>query len=264
MMVEYDTIILEELKQFLILYLNKPQTLNSLNIQLAEDLQTSLRYISKNQEFKAIVITGKGKAFCAGGDVSAFKNAKDPSAYVKDLAEKFHAALKILKTLNIPSLVAINGACFGAGLGIASACDLRVCSANAKFGSAFTGIGLSPNSSLTYHLPKILGLTLSKDLILTNRILTAEEALQFNFVSRVYDTPDTLLSESKRIAKKLSEGAPIALKKALNMLETSFSNDYDTQINTEIKNIVDCAGTNDFQEGLRAFFEKRNPNFKGN
>lgn len=264
MMPEYDTIILEKIEQYVILYLNRPDSLNSSNMQLAGDLHSSLQYISNNHEIKAILITGKGKAFCAGGDVSAFKNAEDPSGYMDQLAEKFHAALKILKTINIPTLAVINGACFGAGLGIASACDLRICSVNAKFGSAFTGIGLSPNSSLTYHLPKIVGLTLSKDLILTNRILTAEEALQFNFVSRVFDSTDTLLSEAKRIAKKLSEVAPIAFKKARDMIETSFSNDYDTQIKTEIKNIVECAGTNDFQEGLRAFFEKRNPNFEGN
>lgn len=262
-MSEYDTIILEKIEKYVIIYLNRPQSLNSSNMQLAEDLHSCLQYISEDHDVKAILITGKGKAFCAGGDVSAFKNAKDPSVYMNELAEKFHAALKILKTITIPSLAVINGACFGAGLGIASACDLRICSANAKFGSAFTGIGLSPNSSLTYHLPKIVGLTLSKDMILTNRILTADEALQFNFVSRVYDSTDKLLSEAKRIAKKLSEIAPIPFKKARDMIESSFSNDYDTQIKTEIKNIVECAGTNDFQEGLRAFFEKRNPNFEG-
>ncbi len=264
MMPEYDTIILEKIEQYVIIYLNRLESLNSLNMQLAGDLHSCLQYISKNHEIKVILITGKGNAFCAGGDVIAFKNTKDPSGYMNELAEKFHAALKLLKTINVPTLAVINGACFGAGLGIASACDLRICSKNAKFGSAFTGIGLSPNSSLTYHLPKIVGLTLSKDIILTNRVLTAEEALQFNLVSRVYESPDILLGESKKIAKILSDVAPIAFNKAHEMIETSFSNDYDTQIKIEIKNITECAGTDDFQEGLKAFFEKRKPNFKGN
>ncbi|MFW9970823.1 MAG: enoyl-CoA hydratase/isomerase family protein [Candidatus Odinarchaeota archaeon] len=263
-MPDFNKIKLEKLERTAIIYLNRPDSLNSLNMQLAEDLHSSLQYISENHEMKAILITGKGKAFCAGGDVKEFKGAKNPSIYMSKLAEKFHAGLKLLKTIRIPSLAAINGACFGAGLGLASACDLRICSINAKFGSAFTGLGLSPNSSLTYHLPKIVGLTLSKDMILTNRILTADEALKFNLVSRVYDSEDSLLSESKKIATKLCEVAPIAFIKARSMIETSFKNDLESQIKIEINNIVECAGTDDFQEGLNAFFEKRKPNFKGN
>lgn len=263
-MSEYDTITLEKMEQYIIIHLNRPESLNSLNMQLAEDLHSCLQYISKNHEIKSILVTGKGKAFCAGGDINDFRKARNPGVYMNGLAVKFHAALKILKTVKIPSIAVINGACFGAGLGLASACDLRICSKNAKFGSAFTNLGLSPNSSLTYHLPKIVGLTLSKDMIITNRILTADEALQFNLVSRVYDSIDTLLAEAKRIAINLSKVAPIAFTKARNMIETSFSNDYETQIKKEIKNIVECADTNDFQEGLKAFFEKKKPNFKGN
>jgi len=263
-MSEYNTITLEKVEQYVVIYLNRPDSLNTLNMQLAEDLHSCLQYISKNHEIKTILITGKGKAFCAGGDINDFKKAKNPSTYMNELAEKFHAALKLLKTINIPSLAVINGACFGAGLGLASSCDLRICSRNAKFGSAFTGLGLSPNSSLTYHLPKIVGLTTSKDMILTNRILTSEEALQFNLVSRVFDSIDSLLGEAKMLAKKLSEVAPIAFAKARNMIETSFTNDLEKQVKVEIKNIVECAGTNDFQEGLKAFFEKRKPIFKGN
>ncbi|MFX0021981.1 MAG: enoyl-CoA hydratase/isomerase family protein [Candidatus Hermodarchaeota archaeon] len=262
-MTEFDTIVLEEIEQYIIIHLYRPDSLNSLNMQLAEDLHSCLQYISEHHKIRTILITGKGKAFCAGGDINDFKKAVNPSLYMKELAQKFHAALNLLKTCNLPTLAVINGACFGAGLGLASACDLRVCSNNAKFGSAFTGLGLSPDSSLTYHLPKIVGLTISKDLILTNRILTAEEALNFNLVSRVYETVDSLITESKKIAVKLSKIAPIASVKARNLIETSFCNDYDSQINLEIKNIIECAGSDDFQEGIKAFLEKRNPNFKG-
>jgi 2-(1,2-epoxy-1,2-dihydrophenyl)acetyl-CoA isomerase len=262
-MAEFKAVILEEIEQFVIIHLNRPDSLNSLNMQLAEDLYSCLQYISEHHKIRAILITGKGKAFCAGGDINDFKKATNPMAYMNDLADKFHAALKLLKTSNLPTLAVINGACFGAGLGLASACDLRICSNNAKFGSAFTGLGLSPDSSLTYHLPKILGLTISKDLILTNRILTAEEALHFNLVSRVYESVDSLITDSKKIAHKLSKIAPIAFTKARNLIETSFCNDYDAQIRLEIKNIVESAGSDDFQEGIKAFFEKREPNFKG-
>ncbi|MFW9818408.1 MAG: enoyl-CoA hydratase/isomerase family protein [Candidatus Thorarchaeota archaeon] len=262
-MAEFDAIVLEEIEQFVIIHLDRPDNLNSLNMQLAEDLYSSLQYISEHQKIRTILITGKGKAFCAGGDINDFKKAVNPTVYMRDLAEKFHAALKLLKTSNLPTLAVINGACFGAGLGLASACDLRVCSKNAKFGSAFTGIGLSPDSSLTYHLPKIVGLTISKDLILTNRILTAEEALHFNLVSRVYETVDSLVTESKKIALKLSKIAPIAFVKAHDLIETSFCNDYDAQIKLEIKSIIESAGSDDFQEGIKAFLEKRKPNFKG-
>ncbi|MFX0037434.1 MAG: enoyl-CoA hydratase/isomerase family protein [Candidatus Hermodarchaeota archaeon] len=261
-MPEYKTIEIEELEGYAIIYLNRPENFNSLNIQIAEDLYSSLEYITTSKNFHCVIITGKGKAFCAGGDIVYFQGAENPINYMQNLADKFHAGLKQLKA-NFLSIAAINGFCFGAGLGLACVCDLRICSSFAKFGSAFTGIGLSPNSTLTSHLPKIVGLSLATEMILTNRILTAEEALKFNLVSRVFKSNDDLLNEAKELATQLSKGAILALKKAKSLIGSSFSNNLESQIKLEIANIVETAGTDDFQEGIRAFLGKKKPNFEG-
>lgn len=262
-MPEYKTIEIEDLESYAIIFLNRPDNLNSLNFQLAEELYSALEYISNNKKFRCLIITGKGKAFCAGGDIGDFKKAEDPKNYMQKLADKLHPGLKILKRGSPPSIAAINGFCFGGGLGLASACDLRICSTFAKFGSAFTGIGLSPDSTLTVHLPKIVGLSLATDMILTNRILSAEEALQFNLVSRVFETNDLLLNEAKDIANQLSRGPTLAYKKAIKLIESSYSHDLESQVKLEIENIVESAGTDDFQEGITAFLEKKKPTFTG-
>ncbi|MFX1553116.1 MAG: enoyl-CoA hydratase/isomerase family protein [Promethearchaeota archaeon] len=262
-MPEYKTIEIKDLESYAIIFLNRPDNLNSLNFQLAEDLYSSLEYISNNKKFRCLIITGKGKAFCAGGDIGDFKKAENPKNYMQKLADKFHPGLKILKKNSPPSIAAINGFCFGAGLGLASACDLRICSSIAKFGSAFTGIGLSPDSTLTVHLPKIVGLTIATDMILTNRILNAEEALQFNFVSRVFESNDILMDEAKEIANRLSRGPTLAFKRAIKLIESSYSHDLESQVKLEIENIVESAGTDDFQAGIKAFLEKKKPIFAG-
>jgi 2-(1,2-epoxy-1,2-dihydrophenyl)acetyl-CoA isomerase len=261
-MPDYKTINIEELDGFCILYLNRPDNFNALNYQLATDLYESLKYIDGKAELRCLIITGKGKAFCTGGDIIHFKKAEKPEQYMAQLAEKFHSALRFLKTLHFPTIAAINGFCFGAGLGLACTCDLRICSTDAKFGSAFTGVGLSPDSTLTYHLPKIVGLSLSNDMILTNRILSAEEALSFNLVSRIFESNDLLVAQGKDLARNLSQAATLALVKTRDMINSSYSNNFEAQINKEIKNIVESAGTIDFQEGIKAFLEKRKPIFK--
>lgn len=261
-MPEYKTIKIEEFESYAIIYLNRPDNFNSLNNQLAGDLHSALEDITNNKKYHCLIITGKGRAFCAGGDITNFQKAEDPMDYMQNLADTFHAALKSLKK-NFISIAAINGFCFGAGLGLSCVCDLRLCSSYAKFGSAFTGIGLSPDSTLTAHLPKIIGLSLATDLILTNRILTAEEALKFNLVSRVIESNEDLLNEAKELATQLSNGATLALKRAKYLIETSFSNDLESQIKLEIANIVETAGTDDFQVGIKTFLEKKKPTFRG-
>jgi 2-(1,2-epoxy-1,2-dihydrophenyl)acetyl-CoA isomerase len=262
-MSEFDTIKIEDdlTNCIVIIYLNRPDQFNALNYQLAEDLFNALTQISKNNNIRSLIITGKGKAFCGGGDLIEFKKAKDPRGFISKLANKLHDSIKLLKSMRIPSIAAINGACFGAGLGLACACDLRICSKNATFGSAFVGVGLSPDSSSTFHLPKIVGLSLANEMLLTNRILKAEEALKFNLVSQIVEV-DKLIEQVKKIAKKIRNGAPIALQRAKMLINESFMNSIETQLNKEAEEITFTAGTEDFQEGVKAFFEKRDPLFK--
>jgi len=263
-MLEYETIELEidGTNGLAIIFLNRPEQYNALNYQLAEDLYDALSRITENYKIRSLVIAGKGKAFCGGGDLIEFKKAKNPCEYISKLANKLHDSIKLLKTMRIPSIAAINGPCFGAGLGFACACDLRICSKIATFGSAFVGVGLSPDSSSTVHLPKIVGLSLANEMLLTNRILNAEEALKFNLVSQIIEN-GKLMETVEKIAQKIKNGAPIALERAKRLINESFMNDIENQLKKEAENITFCAGTEDFQEGVKAFFEKRNPLFKG-
>jgi len=145
---------------------------------------------------------------------------------------------------------------------LACACDIRICSEDSKFGVAFTSVGISPDSSLTFHLPKIVGLPVANEMALLNRILTAEEAKHYNLVTKVL-SPNLLLDDAKTIAKKLSEGPTKALGSTKHLFSVSFSNTLDDQLNEEIVQLKRNASSDDFQEGINSFFEKRKPNFKG-
>lgn len=263
-MSKLETIIveIEESENYAIIYLNRPDQLNSLNFQLAEDFYSALDTIAKNEKIRCVIITGSGNAFCAGGDLMAFKNAEEPDNFLYNLATIFHKGIKLLKTINAPSIAAINGACFGVGLSLACACDLRICSEKAKFGVAFTSVGLSPDSSLTFHLPKIVGLPLANEMAMLNRILNAKEAMTFNLVSKV-TSEDLLLEEVKGIAKNISHGPTKAYGSTRRLFTMSFSNDLESQLNEEIINIKKNATSEDFKEGVNSFFEKRKPLFRG-
>jgi len=264
-MKDYENIRIEldSAYNYAILYLNRPNQLNALKHELADDLINALTDISNKNSIRTLIITGKGKAFCGGGDLFEFDKAEDPQKYLTILVGKLHEGLTLLKTMKIPSVAAINGACFGAGLGLACSCDLRICSENASFGSAFTRVGLSPDSSTTYHLPKIVGLSLANEMIFLNRILNAEEALKYNLVSRVITSEKPLLDEVKKVAIKLSRGAPIALSSSKKLVNASYSNDLSTHLKLEAEYIRISGGTDDFKEGVNAFLEKRKPNFQG-
>jgi 2-(1,2-epoxy-1,2-dihydrophenyl)acetyl-CoA isomerase len=264
MMVNFKTIFLEidESEHYAIIYLNRPDQLNALNFQLAEDFHSAMKEVESNADIRCVMITGKGHAFCAGGDLAAFKQADHPDSFLFDLATMFHKGIRILKTIDAPSIAVVNGACFGVGLSLACACDIRICSDNSKFGVAFTSVGLSPNSSLTFHLPKLVGLPLANEMAILNRILNAEEALKYNLVSKI-TSKDTLIEEGKKLASQISHGATLAFGSTKQLFTMSYSNDLEAQLSEEIMNIKRNAATWDFQEGIHSFFDKRKPTFKG-
>ncbi len=263
-MSKLETIImeLEESENYATIYLNRPAQLNAFNFQLAEDFYSVLEEISNNENIRCVIIAGKGKAFCAGGDLGAFKKAEELDNFLFDLATILHKGIKMLKNLKAPSIAAINGACFGGGLSLACACDFRVCSKNAKFSVAFTSIGLSPDTSLTFHLPKIVGLPMANEMAILNRTLNAEEAIKYNLVSKI-TSEESLLEEIKGIAAKISHGPTMAYGSTKQLFTASFSNDLESQLSEEIINIKKNGASEDFQEGINSFFEKRKPNFKG-
>jgi len=263
-MLNFESIELEidESNNLAIVFFNRPNQFNAFNIKLIDELILAFNSISGDNRIRCLILTGRGKAFCAGGDVIEFRNAEKPDEFMSNLVGRLHTGLKILKNMGIVSIAAINGACFGAGLGYASACDFRICSENATFGCAFTKIGLSPDSSSTWHLPKLVGLSLANEMLFLNRVLNAGEALQFSLVNKIIK-PEEFIEEVKKFALVICQGSPIAFSYTKKLIKESYSNNLETHLEKEAESIVKAAGTEDFQEGLKAFFDKRNTNFKG-
>ena len=263
-MTNFESIELEidESNNIAFIFLNRPKQFNAFNIKLIEELISAFKEIAYNNRVRCLVISGRGKAFCSGGDVGEFQRAEKPDEFMSQIVELLHEGIKTLKNMNTLSIAAINGPCFGAGLGYASACDFRVSSEKATFGCAFTKIGLSPDSSSTFHIPKLIGLSLANEMLFLNRRLTAEEALKYGLINKIFNS-GSFIEEVKKFASEVTKGAPIAFSNTKKLINESFTNNLETHLKREAENIVKTAGTEDFQEGLKAFFEKREPEFNG-
>ena len=263
-MINYKYIEIEcfEENAFAIISFNRPHNLNALNYVLVSEFCDALKSILKEKTINCVILTGKGKAFSVGGDISEFKDYADPVVSMAKMAAKLHEGIRLIKCIKKPLIAAINGPCFGAALGYACSCDLRYCNEKATFGAAFTGIGLSPDSSTSFHLPKIVGFSLASEMILLNRILTSQEAQHYGLVNKVFFADDNFIEEVKKVASKLSKGPIEAFQASKTLIQNSYLNDLETHLDEEAKNIENCAGTEDFLEGLNAFLEKRIPNFK--
>lgn len=264
-MFKYENIKLElnESNGIVTLYFNRPKSRNAFNFNLVSDFCLAINDLKSLKSLKCLIVTGMGKNFSVGGDIKEFKEAEAPQKFMGKLAEKLHEGIILLKDLCVPSLAAINGSCFGAALGYACTCDIRICHDSANFGAAFAGIGLSPDSSTSYYLPKLVGLSLASEMILLNRTITAKEAKDFGLVSTIIPDEKDFLSEIKKIAMKMSQGPTIAYRNIKDLLNTSYKSDLNSQLKNEYEKIKICAGTKDFQEGITAFLEKRKPLFRG-
>ncbi len=246
-----------------IVSLNRPDALNALNMPLSEEFEKVARQVALDPKVRAAIVTGKGKAFCAGGDLGAFKASKEPGMFLHDLAALFHKAILAIRGMNVPWIAAINGPCFGVGLSLACCCDIRIASVAAKFSVAFTGVGLSPDSSLLFYLPKIVGIAKASEMSLLNPTLSAEDALKVNLITKI-STPEELMKEALDIAKKLASMPTKAIGMNKRQLDASYSLPLEKHLELELKFVSESATTSDFQEGCAAFFEKRKPKFKGN
>ena len=264
-MFKYENIILElnESNGIVTLYFNRPKSRNAFNFNLVSDFCLAINDLKSLKSLKCLIITGVGKYFSVGGDIKEFKKAKAPQEFMGKLADKLHEGIILLKDLCVPSLAAINGSCFGASLGYACSCDIRICRYSANFGAAFAGIGLSPDSSTSYYLPKLVGLSLATEMILLNRTITAKEAKNFGLVSMTISDEKDFLTEVKKIALQISQGPTIAYKNIKDLLNISNKSDLLSHLKSESEKIKICAGTEDFQEGIDAFLDKRKPVFKG-
>jgi len=209
------------------------------------------------------VITGTGRAFSAGGDVQAFYDNRDaPHDVMQATLDGLHGAVQRMLDAPFPTIAAINGVVAGAGMGLAMATDLAIAVDEAVFTMAYTGIGVSPDGSSTFFLPRIVGTRRAMELILTNRRLSAHEALDLGLVNSVVGSEgfdDAVAS----LATKLSVGATQAYVRARSLIRRSLASDPVRQMAAEAEAILAAAETDDFYEGVSAFIEKRRPGFTG-
>ena len=242
--------------------LNRPDAANAMTRELTPELADAALRCDADPNVRAVLITGAGKMFCAGGDVKAFAAQDDLSAYITEMLTHLHIAVSRLRRMAPPVVAAVNGVAAGAGMSLALACDIVLAAESARFTMAYTRVGLSPDGSATYTLPRIVGPKRALELILTNRLLSAQEAADWGIVARVVPD-DQLLDEARQLAAQLAAGPTAAFGKTKRLLERAWTETLETQMEAEGRAIADSTRTADAREGISAFLEKRPPNFKG-
>lgn len=246
-----------------ILTLNRPSAANSIDLPLARELMLAAIACNDDPEVRAVVLTGAGKMFCAGGDLRSFAGAGAAVAsHLRELTAYLHAAISRLARMDAPVVAAVNGMAAGAGFGLAGAADIVIAADTAGFVMAYTQAGLVPDGSSTFFLPRRIGDRRARELMLTNRRLTAAEALEWGLVNRVVPV-DRLLPEATALAATLAAGPTRALGAVKALLNESFEHSLEAQMELEARAIAAAAGTADGREGVRAFLEKRKPEFTG-
>jgi 2-(1,2-epoxy-1,2-dihydrophenyl)acetyl-CoA isomerase len=243
--------------------LNDPDSMNALSAAMAKELEQIIAELSEDGSTRALVLTGTGRGFCAGGDVQSFyEHRDDPHDIMQAVLDGLHGAVGQLIDAPFPTIAAINGVVAGAGMGLALATDLAIAADSAMFTMAYTGIGVSPDGSSTFFLPRLVGTRVAMDMILTNKRVSSAEALALGIVNKVVPD-DELVDEAAGLAARLAVGPTSAYVRARQLLRSSLGTDPFTQMEAEAEGILAAGRTKDFYEGVSAFIEKRRPTFTG-
>ncbi len=246
------------------LTLDRPDAANAMNMELGCELFEAAIACDERDDVRAVLLTGAGKMFSAGGDLRYFASKGDElGAALKELTGLLHAAIARLAQMDAPVVCAVNGMAAGAGFSLAASCDYVIAAASAKFTLAYTAAGLSPDGSATWFLPRLVGLRRARELMLTNRMLSAEEAREMGIVDRVVDD-EQLGAEALEQAEAFADGPTRAYGATKRLLQESWANGLETQMDREGRSIADLTRTADAKEGIEAFLAKRKPDFTGN
>lgn len=246
-----------------VLTMNHPEVMNAASVTMVEGLIAGLEYIQNPENgFRAVVLTGEGRGFCSGANLSEIPASGAPRDVGAALETAYHPLLRRLRDLKMPLVTAVNGAAAGVGMSIALMGDLAVASRSAYFLQAFARIGLVPDGGSTWLLPRLIGLARARELSLLAEKLPAETALQWGLINRVYDDA-ALLDEALKLAARLAVGPTQALAFVRRLYWESPHNSFEQQIDLERHSQSQAGRTEDFIEGVTAFLQKRPAQFKG-
>jgi 2-(1,2-epoxy-1,2-dihydrophenyl)acetyl-CoA isomerase len=263
MKTEFKTLLFDVRDNVAHITLNRPDAANSINEDMGKDLMHAALRCDEDPEIRAVLISGAGKIFSGGGDLKAFSAKGSQLAYhVKEITTYLHAAMSRFTRMDAPVVAAVHGAVAGAGMSIAIACDIVVAAETTRFMVAYTRAGLVPDGSSTYFLPRVIGLRRALELTLTNRMFSAQEALQWGLVTRVVPD-DELLPQARAMAVQLATGPTRSYGISKRLLHSGWTETLETQMENESQAIANSARTADAREGITAFLEKRPPKFKG-
>ena len=246
-----------------IITFNRPDAANGIDLTLAQELMAAAIVCEDNNDIRAVLLTGNGKMFSAGGDLKSFAEfGEQTSAKIKELMVYMHSAIARFARMDAPLIVAVNGTAAGAGFSMACAGDIVYAAQSAKFTMAYTAAGLSPDGSASYFLPRLVGLRRAQELMFTNRLLSADEAKDWGILTDVVAN-ENLFETALTQAKKLAAGPTLAYGSVKKLLMSSSQESLETQLELEAKGMGAMTKTNDGLEGIQAFCEKRRPSFSG-
>lgn len=257
---ELANVTLEKEGKIAIVTINRPKALNALNSDTLKDIETVVDELAKDDEVYAVIVTGAGeKAFVAGADITEMKDLNAIEG--RKFGILGNRVFRKIENLDKPVIAAVNGFALGGGCELSMACDIRIASSKAKFGQPEVGLGITPGFGGTQRLARIVGTGMAKEMIYTAKIIKADEALRIGLVNRVAD-PEKLMDEAKELANTIAAQAPIAVKLCKSAINHGIQCDIDTALMYESEAFGECFSTADQKEGMTAFTEKREKNFK--
>lgn len=256
---EYKNVIFEKKGAVAVIRMNRPEAMNALNTETFVELGDILDRIESDEEIRVVLVTGEGKAFVAGADIVEMKDmdGQESMAFSRFGQHIFRR----MESMEVVFIGAVNGFCLGGGCEFAMACDIRIASEKAKFGQPEVNLGVTPGFAGTQRLPRLVGSSRAKELLFTGEIIDAETALSIGLVNRVV-TPDALMDSAETLAQTILKKGPVSVRLVKTCVNRGLQTDIDTAGEIEAHAFGHCFASGQTREGMSAFLEKREPNFK--